>query len=371
MGSRKILIITYEYLPVIGGAGIYAEELYNGLNAKEISVDLLLLSKQSKNVLQKGYFILRSMFLLCAAFRKNYDTIVINDGRSKRLYALLFPFIRSKDVKKGVFVMHGGELENYFEKPSTMMKIFNLPQKIKKILPLQKAVIVVSQSENDSWRNLMSELQSNLKVIPHGISSKIFYPKSESERLSLRKTMNLQSDDFVIFSVSRLVEKKGQDTLIQAVANIKEKTPRLKILIAGDGLFKNNLIHHAINMTVQDNIVFLGFLERNTLIDYFNIADLFVLPSRFLESFGLVYIESMACGTPVISSNLGGVNDIVQQGKNGFKITPGDYQELGKVILELYSDKAKLNMLKNNALTIFRDKYDVSKMIDKFLHDTD
>ncbi|WP_423128026.1 glycosyltransferase family 4 protein [Gaoshiqia sp. Z1-71] len=376
MKKRKIAIITYEYPPVIGGAGIYAKSLFDGLKNQGYDVSLCLLAPNNKlnrqfKKIWEVIYLIRSLFIIWNVFRKDFDTIIINDGRTKKIYTLIYSFISKSKTNKGVVVMHGGEINTYFHQTSLLMKIFRIPVRIKNLLPNQKLIIVVSESEYSQWISFMPELKKNLKIIPHAVSANIFYPKSENEKQIIRRNLNLSDNDFIIFSASRLVPQKGQDTIIDAINFIKNQADNIKLIIGGHGPYKHHLKTVSKNYNIIDKVIFLGSVQREDLIDYYNIADLFILPSRYIESFGLVYIESFACKTPVISSNLGGVNNIVRDGINGYKTAPNDFKKIGDLILHLRNDRQILKILSENAYQDFKTLFDEKNMLNKLIYETD
>lgn len=374
MGTRKIALITFEYPPTIGGAGIYAQDLYLALKKKDVTTKLILLNKDSnnsKNKLIDIFYLFRSFFTVYFCFFDDYDTIICNDGRAKKIFTFLSLIIPSKLMHKCVFVMHGGEIENFFINPSTNIKYLSIDKKAYNVLHKLKKIILVSENEHNKWVKFYPNLKDKFFIVPHGVSHDVFFKIPDDNLDTIKKKLGLK-DEFIILSVSRLTEKKGQDTIIKALSLLKQNNSDLniKLLIAGEGDYKNTLIKLVETLDLKNEVIFLGKIDRSKLKNYYNIANIFVLVSRYEESFGLVYIESLACGTPCISSTLGGVNDIIINETNGYKIEPLDYYELSKIIHHLYYNRNILDRMSNFSLNIYQEKYNLDNTVEILLKNT-
>jgi glycosyltransferase involved in cell wall biosynthesis len=121
---------------------------------------------------------------------------------------------------------------------------------------------------------------------------------------------------------------KGVDVFLKALARI---SPQIKGVIVGDGNLRAVYEQHAKELGVSQQVFFAGRVTDETLQDYYRLADVTVLPSITMgEAFGLVLLESMSCGTPVIASNLPGVRTLFRDGEHGFLVTPGDEATLAE-----------------------------------------
>lgn len=148
------------------------------------------------------------------------------------------------------------------------------------------------------------------------------------------KTKRDKNHTFTLVSVGRLSQKKGFYLLIDAVSALKGK--KYKLLIIGDGEEKNNLLKQINTAGLQDHVFLLGLKNRTEISDLLNRSDAFVLASH-TETFGVVYIEAMAVGLPVIATACGGPEDFVTQ-ENGILISPNNVNELKKALLKMYDN---------------------------------
>lgn len=155
----------------------------------------------------------------------------------------------------------------------------------------------------------------------------------------------------IIFTLTRLASTemyKGHDRVINAVAGLKHKFPDIKYVIAGkydnkEGTRVKQLIA---NIGVTDQVILTGFIKEDELSDYFLMADVFVLPSK-KEGFGIVFIEALACGLPVICGNVDGSIDAIRNGELGTAINPDNEIELEDCISHQLSEPLKLKKRKH------------------------
>ncbi|QXV67089.1 glycosyltransferase family 4 protein [Mucilaginibacter sp. 21P] len=183
----------------------------------------------------------------------------------------------------------------------------------------------------------------------------------------------IKETDQVILSLTRLSsfeQYKGHEKVIKAVAKLKEKYQNLKYILAGryDELEEERIKQLALKYNIQDRVILTGFIDDKEISDHFLIADLFVLPSK-KEGFGIVFIEALACGLPVICGNADGSVDAVRDGELGIAIDPDNEKELEHAIAD-YLDKpltnAKRRDLQQECLTHFNER-NYSKKIESML----
>jgi len=158
-------------------------------------------------------------------------------------------------------------------------------------------------------------LGGKVKMIPHGVDTVRFYPHEDMHPA-------VDSDRFSILTVGRLGPRKNVELAIRGVAEaIHEYGVDAELLIAGTGRRKIRLQEVARNEGIEAQVHFLGYVGAEELPLLYSSADVFSLTSHY-EGFGLVLLESMACGTPVVATNVGGISTAVQDGETGFLIPP-------------------------------------------------
>ena len=171
----------------------------------------------------------------------------------------------------------------------------------------------------------------------------------------LKEKLGLE-DNRIILYVGRLHKEKGVKYLVEAFKTVKQWHPDVVLLIVGEGSEKENLVFQAKQLGLQQSIMFMDFLPHEMLPELYNSCDILSLPS-IAEAFGMVLIEAMACGKPVVGSRVGGINDIIEDSENGFLVEPGRPDQLAEKIHLILSDKKLLKRLGTKARKKVEDKY--------------
>ncbi len=214
----------------------------------------------------------------------------------------------------------------------------------RQIAQISDAIISPSSEEKDGLVVEYGISPTKVKVVYPGVNPRIFYP---IDSRTILKEISCREDDFILLYVGRIEKIKGLMSVIQALHVLSEKNPplfaKVKLIVIGGGkkeeeLAENRevtLIKRAMEKHgLKDKAVFLGSIDQAHLRKYYSAADALVVPSLY-ESFGLVTVEALACGTPVVVSQIDKMKSIVNEGKNGFSFRPGDpvslYQSLEKV----------------------------------------
>jgi len=172
-----------------------------------------------------------------------------------------------------------------------------------------------------------------IKVVFNGLSREIF-PMSENELQNIKDKYGVPDKKVILF-VGNIQERKGIGNLIEAFKLISEKVDSV-LVIVGSGR-SDAYIATIERLGVRSNVIFTGRVDDKDLIGFYHIADVFVLPS-LLEGFGLVILEAMAAGKPIIASNSGGIPEIVESGVHGDLVEPGDYHSFAISILKYLTD---------------------------------
>jgi len=141
-----------------------------------------------------------------------------------------------------------------------------------------------------------------------------------------------------VFYVGMLNKRKGVDDLIRAIPSVKNEIKDVKVYIAGTGPELNKLKNLAKSLGLEENVSFLGFITDEKKISYMKSTDVFVLPT-YWESFPLVLLEAMACGRPIISTDVGGNPSAVVDGVNGFLVKPGNWRQISEKLIYLFKNK--------------------------------
>lgn len=192
----------------------------------------------------------------------------------------------------------------------------------------------------------------NIPVIHLGIELNKFYPSIKKLNHSLT----------VVFA-GKLVPNKGVEELTIACTELVDHFPQLKLRLIGKG--DNGYINKLQNFARQtpDLLEFTGFVEKDNLRNYFISADLFAAPSWYEGGPGFVYLEAMACGLPVIACKGSGIEEIIEEGKNGFLVQPRNIEELKSTLYDILSNKNKRDEMGYCAQEYVIEKADTKKCV--------
>ena len=163
----------------------------------------------------------------------------------------------------------------------------------------------------------------DVSVLPNGVDAARFCPApTPTRRAEIRRELGLPLNATIILTVRRLTYRNGLDTLIDAVARLKPASP-MSAVIVGDGPDRGSLQERVAALGVSDRFVFAGLVSDDELPDWYRAADLFVLPTRTGEGFGLVLAEAMASGIGTIATDGGAQRELVSDGESGW-LVPAD-----------------------------------------------
>lgn len=224
----------------------------------------------------------------------------------------------------------------------------------RQVLASAKRIIVATMAELTQLRFLYKADANKLTIIPPGVDTSHFYPIPKDEA---KEFIGLKPEDRMILFVGRIEPLKGVDTLIQAMSHLdknlqSDDEPVHLAIIGGEPNVSPRemtaemmrLQKMADDLCTCSPIVFLGKRAQDTLPYYYSAAEVLVMPSLY-ESFGMVALEAMACGTPVIASEVGGLGYLVQNGITGYTIPDSDPNMLSeKLSLLLRDDKLRAEL---------------------------
>lgn len=192
---------------------------------------------------------------------------------------------------------------------------------------LKNADVLVRVNNKDV--SLLKEFNSNVVCIKNGFDSNRLFILDRNEA---RKTLNLHADGKVIFALGALIERKRFQDLILAMKYLTQTQKNITCFIGGSGPMTGKLQNQINALDLQEYVKLIGFIPDKYISYWMNACDLFVLPS-LSESFGLVQIEAMACGKPVVATKNGGSEEIIINDKLGILVEPKNPEELARAIL--------------------------------------
>lgn len=276
----------------------------------------------------RGYFLQYSGFFMYLGIKKmikeihktfKFDVIHAHTAIPVGFSAML---LSNKYKCPFVVTIHGQDFQYTINKNDKCRK------NVYRVLEKANSVITVSTK----LKNVIKEdkIREKIVVINNGINPEEYtdIDSTKSEK------------DYVILSVSSLIKTKGIDLNIKAMSILAKKYPNIKYYIAGDGEEEKNLKKLVNDLSLSENVVFLGRLPHAEAIKFMAKCNIFSLPS-WQEGFGIVYIEAMNNGVPVIGVKGQGIEDVIRDKENGFLVEPHSVEDLVRTIEDILNNKEK------------------------------
>lgn len=235
-------------------------------------------------------------------------------------------------------------------------------------------IITVSENNRKILQKLYPEHKNKISVIRNGLDttwwqSQLLRFTDEDRRRIKRELFQANENTLIIISIAELHERKGLKYLIETIPEIVKKFPNIKLVIVGEGPERKNLesliknLNTSTKIDLKNHIILTG--RQREIPKLLKSSDIFTLPSR-REAFGLVLLEAMITELPVVASKIGGIPEIIENGKNGLLVEPENSEKLAKALMDLIADPDKRIKLSQAGLKTVREKFTAKKMAKEY-----
>ncbi|BAJ62207.1 glycosyltransferase [Anaerolinea thermophila] len=217
----------------------------------------------------------------------------------------------------------------------------------RRVLQISDRIIAATLAEKAQLQFLYQADEGKIRIVPPGVDTARFYPIPREEAC---EAIGIPPEDRMLLFVGRIEPLKGLDTLMRAIAILREcgvqcHVPHYLAVVGGDPSASGEKLSDEMarlqalrrELHLEDLVLFLGKRAQDTLPYYYSAAEVLIMPSHY-ESFGMVALEAMACGTPVVASQVGGLAFLVQDGLTGYVVPDGDPQALSERLRLLLMD---------------------------------
>lgn len=202
----------------------------------------------------------------------------------------------------------------------------------------------------------------NITAIPTGVEERQF---ANPDRKSVRGKYKINSDEILLFVMTRLTEEKNMEFLVDAVLEILQKNSNTKLMICGDGNLKNVLEKKVLDAGLENKAIFVGIVGDEEKKNYYAAGDIFVYASKS-ETQGMVLTEAMYSGLPIVAVRATGVRDIVEDKKTGYLVGE-DKKEFGEAVQELIDDEDLRRKFGEEAKKVAKEKYTAKVCAEKMI----
>ena len=234
------------------------------------------------------------------------------------------------------------------------------------VLRKSDKIVVLSNFTKDKIMNNHKIIQKKIQVIQGGVDLDKFGPTTDKN--IIRKKLNIHPNKIILLTVRNLVQRMGLENLIIAFNELIKQNAEINLVIGGDGKLKPGLIALARSFGIEDHIHFVGFISEEQLPSYYQMADIFVLPTKELEGFGLVTLEAMASGLPVLGTPVGGTKEIIGNFDSSFLFKSPDPDSMVELISDKYHlikrDPQKWQEISHRCRKFVEENYSWEKNID-------
>ena len=228
-------------------------------------------------------------------------------------------------------------------------------------LPLVKFSIEESDGVTAVSRSLKEQtltsynIEKEIEVIPNFVDMDIYKPSKDG---GLREHVAPNGEKVLVHTSNFRVVKRVTDT-IRILERVIKEIPT-KLLLVGDGPDRSECERLCRQLGLCDDVKFLG--KQDGLVEILSASDIFLIPSQS-ESFGLAALEAMACGLPVISSNIGGLPELIRHNETGFIAGIGDVERMAKYVIDLFTNQRKYDLFSSNARERAENVFNKSKIV--------
>jgi glycosyltransferase involved in cell wall biosynthesis len=364
-------MITGEYPPFCGGLGYYVYHLSKclSINGYKITVITRGNGTGTYKEIVDNIVVYRSRFLPLYPFHINIHGIFVNNLLREmesnfdlvHLHGHGIPVIKTS--LPTIITEHGtaqGFIKNLVVRDINKIDFFSLGLKLWSSLfisidrdNLEKSNIVTAVSPSCAKEISHYYGISNVEIVNNGVDTKFFVPNQRK-----------REDNYILYAGS-FITKKGINDLIDSARILCKNIPESKFILVGKGPLEKSLKKKVNDLNLSNNFLFTGYLSRNDLLDYFQRASLYVLPS-YHEGLPTVLLEAMSCALPIIATNVPGNSDVLKEQDVGILVPKKDPVSLAYAIERLLSDNNLREKMGTNGRKKAEKMYDWNVISDQF-----
>lgn len=321
-----------------GGTRPYVLNILKALSTKEINFSLWGISYNERNntkldfefvpLVRNNERISNYQFIGAILYKILFEGIPKDHIIHAQRADVLFPFILLGTKNPTIVTIHGHNLDStlIYKKGVIIGNVLKIIYRF--VINRVDKVIAVDEKTKEFYTQKFPKVANKVEVIPVSVDTTIFKPMDKN---LLRKKYNFNKDDKIVMFIGRHNKEKRIELLIDAIELVKKEIPNCKLVLIGNGPEKNSLMSRTEGL---DYIIYLDTIEHSLIPELLNCADIFALCSAF-EGMPNVILESLACGVPVVSTDVGDLKKVVVDGQNGFIVRRATVDEVSEYLTKL------------------------------------
>jgi glycosyltransferase involved in cell wall biosynthesis len=210
--------------------------------------------------------------------------------------------------------------------------------------------------------------RERVALIPHGVDTARFRPADAAERAALRRELGLPEAGRIIIYTGRLLRGKGLEALLEAFGALAHEVPEAHLVLVGSGAGQSLSVEDDLRQAAAarpwgGRVTFAGRVDD--VSRWLRAADVFAFPSVF-EALGISLVEAAACGLPAVASRTGGIPDVIDDGRSGFLVPPGDVRSLTAALRRLATDDELARDMGGGARAVALSRFDEADAVDRY-----
>lgn len=387
-----ICFLTEHFHPKKGGSSTYTESLTRYLSEIGVRIQVITYDFGSEHVSSVSH--------------REIDYICVPSSLRKERFFPIFAFYKTFSVLKnkkidiihvgyGFFAIYLGVFMGHIFRKPVVFTIHNVPPREmlverfswhtwlhktfkrfylwlteifgKTTLRLPYSTLICVSERTSMLAQKVGALKRKVSVIPNGVDVEKFRPLPKQKMV---QGLNLK-DNIVLLNVAGFIEHKGQKYLVEAMPDLIQKFPNIRLLLVGltrEKKYKQYVLNLIKSLKIEELVHILENVPYDEIADIFNACDIYVQPS-LEEGFCISLLEAMACGKPVVGTRTGAIPTFIDASKGGILIWPGSSGEVYKAVIALLSDNEKMKEMGSASRRYAKDNYSWESIAKKTLEE--
>jgi len=353
--AKTSVVLLGPALGAVSGVSTHLNQLLSSALADEFSLHHFQVGREGRvesRMARAGRFLFSPLVFARYLSRTGPAIVHLNTSINKRAFwrDLAYLLVARAMRRRTVYQVHGGDLPEIFVGGSTISKAL-----MRRVLGLPQAIVLLAQSEAIAYRAFVPA--ARVEVIPNAID---LLP---SERVATRSPSNAP---LRVVYVGRLIRAKGIFEILQAVREVQDRGVAVNVTIAGDGPDAAELMAAASQLGIDQHVSFVGPVFGEDKSRLWAEADVFAFPTYHPEGLPYALLESMAFGVVPITTAVGAIPDVMEDGLQGLLVPAKDPQALAACILRLDADRAEMERMGRSGQKRIREHYTLEIMARAF-----